>query len=103
MRTSNSRRVIRVGKKAWEDVIFVNENEILGKRIIKTVGKVEVRHDGALSFNKQAKWYFNAPNKLKKSAYKLGANAVIGAQNTIVNQGKTNVYYGTAVIVEDKE
>jgi len=43
-------------KKAWEDVIFVNENEILGKRIIKTVGKVEVRHDGALSFNKQANW-----------------------------------------------
>ena len=44
-----------------------------------------------------------APNKLKKIAYKLGANAIIGAQNTIVNQGKTNVYYGTAVIVEDED
>jgi len=92
-----------MGKKPWEEIIVVDTNEIPGKTIIKTIGKVETKHDGALSFSKQAKWFFSAPNKLKKIAYKLGANAIISVNNTIVNQGKTNVYFGTAVVIEDKE
>ena len=90
------------GKKAWEDIVISDTNEIPGKKIIKTLDGVKLICK-TQNIVKGAKWRVNAPNKLKKSAYKLGANAVIGAQNTIVNQGKTNVYYGTAVIVEDKE
>ena len=46
-----------------------------------------------------AKWRVKAPNKLKKIAYKLGANAIINVGFRGIRD--KNLYYnGTAVVVE---
>jgi len=89
-----------MGKKAWEDIIISDTNNLPGKKIIKTICKVKIKHD-ATDFKKHAKWAFNAPDKLKKIAYKLGANAITSARFTY--RGNDNVYDGTAVIVEDED
>lgn len=89
-----------MGKKAWEDPIISDTNDIPRKRIIKTIGKVKITHD-ATDFLKQGNWIYNAPNKLKKIAYKLGANAITSVRYTY--RSTDNVYGGMAVIVEDED
>ncbi len=90
-----------MGKKAWEDIIISDTNDIPGKKIIKTIGEVRIKHNIAKVFLKQAKWAFSAPDKLKKIAYKLGANAITSARFT--HRVSDTVYEGTAVIVEDED
>ena len=89
-----------MGKKAWEDIIVSNTDDIPGKKIVKTIGKVKIKHD-ATDFKKHAKWAFNASDKLKKVAYKLGANAITNVRFTY--RGNDNVHDGMAVIVEDED
>ena len=88
------------GKKAWEEVIISDNNNVLGKKIIKTIKHIKIKHDASLGFYKHSKWAFNAPNELKKIAYKLGANAIIEARFAFV--GEFQFYSGTAVIVEEE-
>jgi len=90
-----------MGKKAWEDIIISDTNDVPRKRIIKTIGKIKIKHDASLGFQKHAKWAFNAPDKLKKIAYKLGANAITDTRFAFISE--IQVYSGTAVIVEDED
>jgi uncharacterized protein YbjQ (UPF0145 family) len=89
-----------MGKKKWEALIISETNEIPGKKIIKTLDHLKIKHDALLGFYKHSKWAFNAPNELKKIAYKLGANAIIDARFAFV--GKFQFYSGTAVIFEEE-
>ena len=89
-----------MGKKAWEDKIISDTNDVPGKRIIKTIGEVRIKQSAKV-FWKHAKWAFNAQDKLKKIAYKLETNAITSARFTY--RGSDNVYDGTAVIVEDED
>ena len=75
-------------------------DDIPGKKIIKTIDKVKIKHD-ATDFKKHAQWAFNAPDKLKKIAYKLGANAITNVKFTY--RSNDNVYDGIAVIIEDED
>ena len=93
--------VINVGKKAWKDIIISDTNDVPGKKIIKIIGEVRIRYNVAKVFLKQAKWVFKAPDKLKKIAYELGANAITSARFT--RRVSDTVYEGTAVIVEDED
>lgn len=81
-----------MGQKPWDDLIIVTTNDIPGKKISKTIGMVEIR--GHVTRGKT-----HAHRKLKKAAYKKGANAVVGVQSTHV--GENRIFTGTAVIVED--
>jgi len=92
-----------MGKKAWEDIIVVDTNDIPGKKIIKKLGEIKTKCDATKDkrIGKLAEFRGEAPNKLKKIAYKLGANSIIGAQFEYI--GGDLVYYGTAIIVEDEE
>ncbi|MFX0057181.1 MAG: hypothetical protein ACFE85_02795 [Candidatus Hodarchaeota archaeon] len=90
-----------MGKKKWEDVIISDNNVVLGKKIIKTLGGVKVicKSQNVLV---GAKWRVKAPNELKKIAYKLGANAIINAGFRGIRD--QHLYYnGTAVVIEDEE
>ncbi|MHA2430966.1 MAG: hypothetical protein ACXACC_08030 [Promethearchaeota archaeon] len=89
-----------MGKKAWEHIIISETNDIPGKKIVKTLGKVKIKH-GATEALKQGNWIYNAPNKLKKVAYKLGANAITNARFTYTSI--ETIYNGMAVIVEEKD
>lgn len=89
-----------MGKKKWEAVIISNTDNIPGKKIIKTIDNIKIKHD-ATNFQKHARWAFNAQNKLRKIAYKLGANAIINARFNY--RGDYNHYDGTAVIVKDED
>ena len=88
-----------MGKKAWEDIVIVDCNDIPGKRIIETIKRIKIKHDASLGFKKHSKWAFNAQNELKKIAYKLGANAINEAQFAFIGDFQQNS--GTAVILED--
>ena len=90
-----------MGKKAWDDVIIVDSNEVPGKKIVKTIKRLKIKHDASLGFKKHSKWAFNAQSELKKIAYKLGANAITGAQFAYI--GEFQQYSGTAVIIEDED
>ena len=87
-----------MGKKAWDDVIIVDGNEVPGKRIIKTIGKVKTICNSK-SLPKNAQFRVKAPDKLKKIAHKLGANAITSVRFEIRDEYLN--YNGTAVIVED--
>ncbi|MFX1287926.1 MAG: hypothetical protein ACFFFY_05120 [Promethearchaeota archaeon] len=100
-RNSNHKSDNIVRKKAWDDLIVVESNEVPGKKIVKTLGSVRIKHDASLGFKKHSKWAFNAPDELKKIAYKLGANAITGVRFAFI--GEFQHYYGTAVIVEDED
>lgn len=89
------------GKKAWEDIVISDTNEIPGKKIIKTLDGVKLICK-TQKIVKGAKWRVNAPNKLKKIAYKLGANAIINVGFRGIRD-EYLYYNGTAVIIEDKE
>ncbi|MFX1476739.1 MAG: hypothetical protein ACFFCI_01280 [Promethearchaeota archaeon] len=69
-------------QKEWEDVLVVTTGEIAGKKIVKTLGTIQVA------------WLSqkNHKKKMQKKAYEMGANAIIGY----------SVMGGTAVIVEDE-
>jgi len=66
----------------WEDVLIVTTDEIVGKKVVKTLGTIQVA------------WLTpkNHKKKMQKKAYKMGANAIIGY----------SPMGGTAVIVEDE-
>ena len=98
---SNLTSVINMEKKKWEEVLISDNNEVPGKKIIKTIKHLKIKHDASLGFYKHSKWTFNAPNELIKIAYKLVANAITGARFAFV--GKDQFYSGTAVIVEDED
>jgi uncharacterized protein YbjQ (UPF0145 family) len=83
-----------MGPKPWDDLIIVTTNDIPGKKIAKTIGMVEIR--GHMVRGKT-----HAHNKLRKVAYKKGANAVIGVQSNQV--GENRIFTGTAVIIEDAD
>jgi len=91
-----------MGKKVWEDIIVVDTNDIPGKKIIKTIGKVKIKCNATKDYKitKLAIFRGEAPNKLKKIAYKLGTNSIIGAK--FEYRGGDLVYYGTAITVEDE-
>jgi uncharacterized protein YbjQ (UPF0145 family) len=88
-------------KKVWEEVIISDNDDVPGKKIIKTIKHLKIKHDASLGFYKHSKWAFNAPDELKKIAYKLGANAITGARFAFV--GEYQFYSGTAVVVEDED
>ena len=90
-----------MGKKAWEKIIVSNTKEIPGKKIIKTIKYIKLEHDASLGFSKHSKWAFSAPDKLKKMANKLGANAITAAR--FAYRGNIQIYSGYAVIVEDED
>jgi len=90
-----------MGKKKWENIIISDNNVIPGKKIIRTLGGVKT------TFKSQnvlggAKWRVNAPDKLKKIAYKLGANAIINVGFRGIRD-EYLYYNGTAVIIEDED
>ena len=90
-----------MGKKAWEDIVISDTNEIPGKKIIRTLDGIKLICK-TQNIIKGAKWRVNAPIKLKKIAYKLGANAIINVGFRGIRD-KYLYYNGTAVIVEDKD
>ncbi|MFX1481459.1 MAG: hypothetical protein ACFFCI_25550 [Promethearchaeota archaeon] len=69
-------------QKDWENVLVVTTDAIAGKKIVKTLGTIQVA------------WLTpkNHRIKMQKKAYKMGANAIIGY----------SPMGGTAVIVEDE-
>ena len=67
----------------WDDMIVVSTGAIAGKKIVKTIGMVQV------GFARSIK---NHQKKMKKKAFKMGANAIIGY----------SIMGGTAVVVEDE-
>lgn len=90
-----------MGKKAWEDVIISHTTDILGKKIVKTLKSVKLVCKSQ-NIMVGAKWRANAPDKLKKIAYKLGANAIINVGFRGIRD--EHIYYnGTAVIIEDQD
>lgn len=94
-------------KKEWKEIIVVTTDNITGKKIVKTIGEVAARNNPLLgvAFAKSS-----ADKQLKKSAYKMGANAVVGLQSQretirLKHSGKQQITYylsGTAVVVEDE-
>ena len=94
-------RFNRMGKKKWEDVIISNTDNIPGKKIIKTLDRVKLvcKSQNVLV---GAKWRVKAPDKLKKIAYKLGANAIINVGFRGIRD-EFLYYNGTAVIIEDED
>lgn len=90
-----------MGKKAWKDIIISETNDIPGKKIIKTLGKVKTKCNAEESdIMKLAKFRWEeAPIKLRKIAHKLGANAIIEVRYGY--RGGNSVGEGTAVIIED--
>jgi len=67
----------------WDDMVVISTGAIAGKKIVKTIGMVQV------SFARSMK---NHQNKIKKKAFKMGANAVVGY----------SIMGGTAVVIEDE-
>lgn len=90
-----------MGKKAWEDIIIVETDDIPGKEIVKTLGKVRTKvNAGKHDIMKFAKFRWEqAPLKLRKIAHKLEANAIIEVGYGY--KGMDMVGEGTAVIIED--
>ncbi len=89
-----------MGKKAWEDVIVSETNNISGKKIGKTLRSVKLVRK-TQNIIKGAKSRVKASDKLKKIAYKLGANAIIDVGFRGIRD-KYLYYNGTAVIVENE-
>ncbi len=89
-----------MGKKAWEDVLISDTNDVPGKKITKTLGKVKTKCNSK-SLLKNAQFRVKAPDKLKKITHKLGANAINGVRFEIRDENLN--YNGTAVIVEDED
>jgi len=89
-----------MGKKAWEDILISDTNDVPGKKIIKTIGKVKTICNSK-SLPKNAQFRVKAPDKLKKISHKLGANAITGVRFEIRDEYLN--YNGTAVIVEDED
>ena len=85
-----------MGKKKWENVIISKTDNIPGKKIIKTIDKVGLKIETT-----SLAPYLLIQKKLRKIAYKLGANAVIGARAEYRDSMDSMVLYGTAVIIED--
>ncbi len=91
-----------MGKKNWEDVILSDNDIIPGKNIIKTFGGVKVMCKSQSVLVGAHFFYNKAPNKLKKVAYKLGANAITNVGFKGIRD-KHLYYYGIAVLVEDQD
>ena len=89
-----------MGKKAWEDILISDTNDVPGKKIIKTIGKVKTTSNSK-SLPKNAQFRVKAPDKLKKIAHKLGANAITDVRFEIRNEYLN--YNGTAVILENED
>ena len=89
-----------MGKK---DILISDTNDVPGKKIIKTIGKVKTKCNAEKSdIKKLAIFKFKeGPIKLKKIANKLGANAIIEVR--FGYRGMDLVGEGTAVIVEDED
>ncbi len=92
-----------MGKKAWEDIIIVETDDIPGKKIIKSLGKVKTKvNAGEHDIMKLAKFRWEqAPVKLRKIAHKLGANAITEVRYGY--KGMDMVGEGIAVIIEDTD
>ena len=89
-----------MGKKPWEDIIVSDSNDIPGKKIIKKLDSIKIVFKSQ-NIIKGAKWRVEAPDKLKKIAYKLGANAIINVGFRGIRD-EYLYYSGTAVIVDDE-
>jgi uncharacterized protein YbjQ (UPF0145 family) len=92
-----------MGKKSWEDIIITDTNDIPGKKIIKTLDDIRIKCDATKDkkVGKLAEFRGDAPNKLKKIAYKLGANSILSAR--FEYRGGDFVYEGTAAIFENED
>lgn len=90
-----------MGKKAWEDIIIVETDNIPGKKIIKTLGKVKTKvNTGEHDIMKHAKFRWEqAPIKLRKMAHKLGANGIIEVRYGY--KGMDMVGEDSVVIIEE--
>ncbi|MFX0023887.1 MAG: hypothetical protein ACFE9S_16290 [Candidatus Hermodarchaeota archaeon] len=63
--------------------MVVTTGEIAGKKIVKTLGTIQVTYASSMKNHKK---------KMQKKAYEMGANAIIGY----------SIMGGTAVVVEDE-
>ena len=88
-----------MGKKTWEDIIVSDTNDIPRKKIIQKLDSIKLVFKSQ-NIIKGAKWRIKVPDKLKKIAYKLGANAIINAGFRGIRD-EYLYYSGTAVIVEE--
>ena len=89
-----------MGKKTWEEVIISDNDIVPGKKIIKTLDNLKLVFKSQ-NIIKGAKWRVEAPDKLKKIAYKLGANAIINVGFRGIRD-EYLYYSGTVVIVDDE-
>lgn len=90
-----------MGKKTWEEVIISDNDIVPGKKIIKTLDNLKLVFKSQ-NIIKGAEWRVKVPDKLKKIAYKLGANAIINAGFRGIRD-KYLYYSGTAVVVKEEE